>query len=238
MQELDLRVIFSLLFKQLKWIILVGAVCALLAGMFTGFFIADTYSSQFDMYISNYKDLGSTSTEGVSSSSLIASQTLVNEYVVVLSNDAVLDEVAKSLERRGYTMTTKALRSCLSFKGVDETAMLRVTVVTTDAALSRAIAQSIADVAPDKMAEIMKLSSARVLAPPKEGVKVGPNLVRNTILGGMLGAVAVCGVVILLYCLDDTVKGERDIRRRLNVVVLGEVPSFDVKKRKGGIRRG
>lgn len=237
MQELDLRVVFSLLLKKAKLIVLVGLVCALLFGVYSYFFIADTYSSQFEMYISNIRDLETVNAEGISSASLTASQSLVNEYVAVLSNDYVIEEVAKNLKQRGYSMSSRALRNTLQMGSVSETAMLRITCVTTDPKLSQAICQSIAEVAPDKLSEVMQLSSLKIMAAPEEGVKVGPNLGRNVLIGGVLGALVVCAVIVIIYCMDDTVKGERDLKRHMDIVVLGEVPSFD-KKARGGKRYG
>lgn len=55
-----------------------------------------------------------------------------------------------------------------------------------------------------------------------------PNTKRNTLLGAVLLLALSCGVTILVYLLDNTVKGEEDIRQRLDLPVLGEIPSFSL----------
>ena len=51
----------------------------------------------------------------------------------------------------------------------------------------------------------------------------------------MLGLVIACVVVLVRYMTDNTVSGEREIRRRLNLTVLGEVPSVQPAKKGGAV---
>lgn len=237
MPELDIQTIFAILLRKIKWIILFAVVGGLLFGLYAHFFIPETYRSECEMYISNYKDIATTKSEGMSSASLNASQTLVNEYIVVIRNDMMMSKVSQELQKHGYSLSAGTLRGMLSLSEVNETAMLRVSAVTTDPDLSKAICQSVMDVAPDELTDIMPLSTIRPMAPPKTGYRVGPNVTRNVIIGAAIGLLVTCGLVIVLYMLDDTVKGERDLKRRMDVVVLGEVPSFQNDK-KGGKHHG
>lgn len=237
MPEMDIQTIFAILLRKLKWIILFAVVGGLLFGLYAHFRIPETYRSECEMYISNYRDITTTKSEGMSSASLNASQTLVNEYIVVIKNDMMMTKVAEELQTHGYFLSAGQLRGCLSLSEVNETAMLRVAAVTTDPELSKAICQSVMDVAPDELTDIMPLSTIRPMAPPKSGYRVGPNVTRNAVIGATVGLLITCVLVIVLYMLDDTVKGERDLKRRMDVVVLGEVPSFQNDK-KGGKRHG
>ena len=55
-------------------------------------------------------------------------------------------------------------------------------------------------------------------------VPVSPNNKRNTLLGAMLGAVLVCGVITVRFLMDDTVQTEEDVERYLGISVLAIVP--------------
>ena len=238
MPEMDIQTIFAILLRKIKWIILFAVVGGLLFGLYAHFRIPETYMSECEMYISNYRDITTTKSEGMSSASLNASQTLVNEYIVVIKNDMMLSKVSDWLkENRGIALSTGQLRSVLSLSEVNETAMLRVAAVTTDPQQSKAICEAVMEVAPDELTDIMPLSTIRPMAPPKTGYRVGPNVTRNAIIGAVIGLLVTCVLVIVLYMLDDTVKGERDLKRRMDIVVLGEVPSFQNDK-KGGKRHG
>lgn len=231
MRELDIRIIASILLRQIKWILIVAIAGALLAGVGGELLISNTYESKFQMYISNYTRVDSS--VNATTGGLSASQALVGEYMVILKNDLVLNEVSERLVRQGYTVTTSQIRKSLKMSSVDDTAMLNIAVTTHSPDLSKAVCDTLASVAPGKLKEIMQMGNVTVMAPAKKGVKVGPRSVVNAALGFVIGAIAVCIVVVMRYLTDNTVSGEREIRRRLNLTVLGEIPSIQPVK-KGG----
>ena len=62
-----------------------------------------------------------------------------------------------------------------------------------------------------------------------------PNVRKNTIMGGLLGAVAAAAVIILLHLMDDTIKNEEDVRKYLQLNTLASIPLE--KKRKESRRK-
>ncbi len=237
MQELDIRAIIALLLSKLKWIVAAALVMALAFGAYFKFFIPSTYRSEVQMYVSNYTDLSQA--QGASSGGLTASQQLVNEYIVILRNDRVLSQVAEQLQNRedGYAMTSSAIRAVSSMTSVDETAMLSISVTTTDPALSKMLCDVYAEVAPAELEAVMEMGTIKPMEPAKYGVKVGPGVARNAMLGGLIGALLVCAIVVIMHIFDNTVTGERELKQRLNVTVLGEVPNLNPKG-KGGTKNG
>ncbi len=237
MQELDIRAIIGLLLQKLKWIILATLVAAVAFGAYSKFFIKSTYRSNVQMYVSNYTDLSQA--QGASTSGLSASQQLVNEYIVILKNDAVLTQVADKLAEQegGYVMSNSAIRAASSMSSVDETAMLNISVTTTDPALSKALCDAYAAVAPAQLERIMEMGTVKPMDSAKIGVKVGPSVMRNTVLGGIVGALVACGIIMMAFMFDNTVTGERELKRRLDVNVLGEIPNLQQKK-KGDKKNG
>ncbi len=233
MQELDIRAVIALLISKLKWIIAAAVVLAVGFGLYTRFMIPNTYRSEVQMYVSNYTDL--TQAQGATTGGLTASQQLVNEYIVILRNDKLLSLVANALQQQegGYVMTPAAIRAVSSMSSVNETAMLNIAVTTTDPALSKALCDVFARVAPAQLEAVMEMGTIKPMEQAKIGVKIGPNVPKNAILGGFIGAVIACAIIIIMYLFDNTVTGERELKRRLDVTVLGEVPSLQPDK-KGG----
>ncbi len=231
MQEFDIRAIIYLLLGKVKWIVSSLVIGALLFGAYTKYFTHSTYVSQVQMYVSNYSDL--TNAPGASTGNLSASQALVNEYIVILKNDVVLTQVVKYLSEHenNYVMTNGAVRGAVSMYSVDESAMLNISATTSDPALSKAICDAYCEVAPVKLKEIMEMGSVKTMEPAKMGTEIRQSVASNAMLGALVGAVISCGIFILMYMLDDTVIGERELKRRLNVAVLGEVPSLQPSKK-------
>ena len=232
MQELDIRAIVFALLSKIKWIILSTAVLALAFGLHAKFFVKSTYRSEVQMYVSNYNDLGTAN--GASTGGLSASQLLVNECIPILKHDDTVSRVAAQLREQGegYVMTNGAISGAVSMASVDETAMLKITVTTTDPDLSKAICDAYAAVAPTQVKKIMEMGTIKPMGDEaKPGVKVGLNVTKKAVLGAAIGFVLACAIVLVLYMLDNTVTGERELKRRLNVTVLGEVPSLQPDKK-------
>lgn len=54
--------------------------------------------------------------------------------------------------------------------------------------------------------------------------KVFPQTKKYVVLAGLLGAVLVCGVLVLTHLLHDTVVDDEDIQKKLGLPVLGLIP--------------
>lgn len=54
--------------------------------------------------------------------------------------------------------------------------------------------------------------------------KVFPQTKKYVVLAGLLGAVLVCGVLVLVHLLHDTVVDDEDVQKKLGLPVLGLIP--------------
>ena len=54
--------------------------------------------------------------------------------------------------------------------------------------------------------------------------KVFPQTKKYVVLAGLLGAVVVCGVLVLAHLLHDTIVDDEDVQKKLGLPVLGLIP--------------
>ncbi len=237
MRELDIRALFALLLSKWKWIVTMAVVLALTFGVYSKLFVKPTYCTEIQMYVSNYSDLSSA--QGASTGGLTASQELVKEYIVILRHDSVMQKIAERLREKegGYVMTSGAIRGATTMTSLNETAMLSIKITTQDPALSKALGEVFNEVAPKELERVMQMGTVTTFSEVPYGVQVGPNVMRNAVFGGLIGAVGVSIIVFIMYMFDNTVAGERELKQRLNVTVLGEVPNLHPKG-KGGVKNG
>lgn len=246
MQELNLRTLIGVLLQNLRWIFLFALVLALIVGGYNAFFVPDTYASTCSMYILNLtsSDNGTASmTTGISTSGLSASQQMVNEYSALLKSDMIIDDVAASLQERGFpAMTNKQIRATLKMSPKDETALLEIRSTSTDPDLCQAICDAIMECAPDKIKETMlDLGTVNPVDYADRGVRVNSGALRSAAIGGVISGVLAYAFFLLLHMLDNTIKSEQDLRVRLNVTVLGSVPDLhpgQKKTKKGEVYYG
>ena len=51
-----------------------------------------------------------------------------------------------------------------------------------------------------------------------------PSVMKNTMIAAILGLVAVVGVYVVIFLLDDTIRTEEDVERYLGLSTVGVIP--------------
>ena len=91
------------------------------------------------------------------------------------------------------------------------------------------------DILPDRIAEIVEGSSAKVVSEAKLPTqKAAPNVSKYTLVGLLLGFVASCGVIVVLEMLDTTVHDSTYLTETYDIPVLAVVPDMTKKKKHSG----
>ena len=134
----------------------------------------------------------------------------------------MLNEVIDKLD---LDMTYTELYDMVDIADVDATQIMKITVTDTDAERAGEIAQTISEIVPDVLVEKVEAGSCKtvsdVIIDPN---KVFPQTKKYVVLAGLLGAVLVCGVLVLAHLLHDTVVDDEDIQKKLGLPVLGLIP--------------
>lgn len=219
--EINLQDILKVLVKRI-WIVL---LCAVLVGsavlVYTVNFVVPQYQASVTMYVNNNS---SKDKNYVSSGDLAVALKLVATYVNIIKSDRVLDRV---VEKTGLMVTTSQIRSMISAEPEGETEMFRVTVTSPYPQMSADIANAIAQLAPEEIAEIIEGSSAKIIDEARVPThRSSPSYTVNTIVGAMVGALLASLIVILAHLLDVRVKSEEDLQRICDVPVLGVIPNL------------
>lgn len=220
--EIDLLRLFWVLVHKLWLILLVGVLTACIAFGFTKYCVTPLYRTSVAIYVNNSR---SASAESVTYSDLNAAQQLVNTYVNIISSDAVLEKV---VEHGAFPYTAAELREMMSASAVSDTEIFRVYIVNPDPAMAAEIANTIAAVAPNEIAEIVEGSSVKIIDYAKVPTgRYSPSYSRNTLLGAMLGVVLTAGIIILLDLFDTRIKSEEDLERLFpDTPILGVIPDL------------
>ena len=229
--EIDLGKLFRYYLKHWISIAVSGLAVALIALLITVFAITPMYRSSVTVYVNNSKN---TQTDTLTGGNLSAAVQLVRTYVNIIESKPILEEVAQ-VGQLDYTV--EELREIISAKQVDDTEMFVVSAVHPDAEMAAHIVNTIAEVAPDRIAEIVEGSSAKIVeyADPAEK-PYSPSLKKNLLLGALLGCVLMGIVRTLQYLFDMCLEDEEDITMYFDAPVLGLIPDFNQtgKKRKNG----
>lgn len=222
--EIDLLQILELLYRKIWIIIISGLICGIALFGYSEFFITPTYQSSALFYVNNKLSIGSTSLS-LSSSDITASQSLVDTYIVILKTRNTLESV---IDKGNYDMNYKEISKLISAASVNETEVFKVTVTDTDPERACSIANTIAEILPDKISEIVTGSSAKVVDyAVVEPIKVAPSVTKYTLIGTAVGVILACIVIVLKDMFDDTIKSDEFLLSNYSELpVLAGIPNL------------
>ena len=226
--EIDLLHIFELLISKI-WAVILSAI--LFGGVLFAvayFLITPKYQSSAMFYVNNNNlNIGSSSFS-ISSSDISASQSLVDTYIVILKTRNTLNTVIKKAD---LDYSYDDLNNMVSASSVNSTEVFKVTVTSHDPKEASTIANTIAEVLPDKISEIVTGSGAKVVDyAVVDTKKVSPSITKYTAIGILIGAALSSLIIVLKDYFDDTI---RDDTYLLNVYedipTLAVIPNLDSK---------
>lgn len=221
--EIDLKALVNIFRKRWAWIAASTVAGFLILLMVSLFMLPRKYTSSVSLYVNNLTSVSLTG--DVNINDINASQKLVDTYIVILQDDDVLQQVADQLST---PMTVGELSGAISMQSVNQTEVLQISAETVSPELSAEICNTLAEIAPSVLQRVVKAGSVEVIGSAKAPRHASsPNVKLNSLLGALIGLALSVGASIVIYLLDNTVKGEEDLKARLDVPVLGEIPSFD-----------
>lgn len=216
--QIDLRQLFLYLKKRI-WIVALSLIVFLLGGLFVSkVLIRPEYTAGTRIYILNRANEGSVAYSDVQLSSLF-----VNDYKELITGKNVTETVISGLGIND--LTKEQLRKKISVSSPSNTRILQIEVTDSDPQRAADLANCVRMVAMEQISSIMDVDAVHLIyAADKPLAPSSPNVKRNTLLSGGIGAVLALGVLIAIFCLDDKIRTEEDVERYLGLGVLGSVP--------------
>ncbi len=215
--------IINLAIRNLHYILISGAVAAILVFLIVTVFVSPTYVVRTSFYVYN---TSASESGSVNSSDMQAAKNLAATYAKILGSNAVIDTVINDLDDiRGYKRTD--LRSKVQVSGISDTQVVEVKVMTDNRDLSYQIAESFARIAPKEVIRIAKVGNVEVLDQPEmPSKKSSPKTLYDTMLGFLVGMMLAFGIICLRVISDTTVKNSYDVDKSVGLPVLGTIPEI------------
>ena len=225
-REIDLRVIWGVLRKNLILIIIVTVIFGIGAYFYSAFFIPKQYSASAMLIVNNKANDKTT----VNATEINAAQGLAELYSIIIKSDTVLTQVIDELQ---LNMTYEQLNSKISVSSVNSTQVIKISMTHRNAEFAQKVIEKLVEVAPPIITDKVEAGSVKVISAStisNSGKPVSPNLKRNAMIGALAGLVLVLLIIFLKELLNNTFKTEDDILNTLNVPLIGIIPEVDGKE--------
>ena len=247
--EYSLKDLVNLFLNKIFTIIAVTLVFGVAAYCVANWALPRMYSSHLSMYVQSYTAGIATDTE--MRGSVSTSKQLLNTYIEVLKDDAVMADVGEQLVKNfeegslqecftisDGKVTASSLRSCIKITAITDTTALTVTVTTRNAQVSAAVCNYLSRVAQKYLDKAVGVGSISYIANAKiYETPVSPNIPKITLIGAAIGLVLIMLEILVIDFFDNTVKSSQDISEKYEKAILGEIQSIgsgmgDKKKKK------
>ena len=220
--QIDLLDLLKLLWRKLWIIILSMVLCGSIAFASSIFLVAPKYTASAMMYVNNNSLSAVGGTITFSSSQLSAAKSLLDVYVIILKSRPTLEA---AIEKADLDYTYGELRKIVSAGSVDNTEIFTITATCSSAADAELIVDTLVDILPDRISDIVDGSSVRLVEHAiLPTARSSPSYTRYGIIGIIIGALLSCAAIILQDLMNNTVRDEEYLKQRYNIPILAIVP--------------
>lgn len=219
---IDLLEVLEVVRQHILIIVLVTVIAAAAGFGFSRFVMVPQYEASALMIVNTRQD----TTANVTSDQINSATKLVSTYSIIIKSDTVLQQVISNL---GLTLTYDQLKERVTVSAVDDTQVMQITVRSDNPEWARQVCEQITTISPDVILESVEAGSVKLISQAAVTPEpVSPNVMKNTAIAALLGLVVSIGIVVLRELLDNKIKSEDDVRKYLDLPVVGVIPDYEM----------
>lgn len=220
--EIDLLELFFTIISRWKILLVVVVIGAITAGLYNCFLIKPTYQAEAEIYITNTDTV-------INVQDVQLSSELTVDYERIIMSRTVLKKVIDELNLK---MSHSELKELITVNNPEDSHILLIDVETSDPRKSIAITNTLVKFGIDQIYRVVGNDEPTIIdSAQADAVNVlKPSLIKYVAMGGMLGAFAVCAIIVISVLMDTTLKSQEDIEKYLELPLIGEVPENQEKE--------
>ena len=218
--EIDVLYLLRKLWSKKFFIVFVGLLVGTIALLGSVFFMKPKYTSTTRIYV-----VSRSSDTSLTNQDLQAGSYLVNDYKEVITSSEVLSSV---IDQEKLSMSVGELSKDIAVTIPTDTRVISIAVTDTDAQRACDIANTVRQVAAEKIKAVTKVDDVTTLeSATKSSHPSSPNVKKNAVIGALAGVFLAIVGILVAEVLDDRVRRPEDIEEALGMTLLGVVPDVD-----------
>ena len=219
-ETIDLSKLFTILKKNMKYLIILPIVFLVLRMVITFIFMTPKYSSSTQVLVNQKETDNQMMAQQVQSN-----LQLVNTYSEIIKSPRILDKVSKNLKGK---YSSEEISGMLTVSNQAESQILNIAVENESRKAASKVANEIANVFSKDVSKIMNVDNVSILSKADtNGNQISPKPLINAVVGIFLGLIVALIIIFLKEMLDKRIKTEEDVEEILNLPVLGVIQRFD-----------
>lgn len=238
-EELDIKDLLILFWNKKVKIVLIIAIFMAIGIIYTVGFVTPKYTSSTTLVLATSDTPNTSKTDTITTTDVTLNSKLVSTYSELVKSNNIIRQVISNLK---IDVKENELKKNVSVNSVKDTELIEITVTNTNPSNAAKIANEIAKVFAEKVADIYNINNVHVV--DEAEVSTAPsnvNHLKDIIIFAFIGLVVAIAYILLANMLDTTISTSEEVEKEFKVPVLASIPmySFDmeIKKGKGGKRK-
>lgn len=229
--EIDLVELFYVFLNRIWLLVICMAIGGAAAFAWTACFIKPVYKTSAEIYV-----VSASNNSVVNLTDLQIGNTVKTDYMELMLSRPVLEKVIESLN---VNKTVSQIRSMVSITNKTDTRILQITATSTDPQLATDVANELATQSILLLPEIMENEPPNLVSTALfPTAPAGPSIVKNTLLGAILGFVLCGAVLVVIFLSDRSFKGADDMQKYFGMMPLAVVPTVQFETKSKHTARG
>lgn len=218
-KEIDLVELWGVLKKNFIKYILFGILFGTLLFALSEFVITPKYESSVSLIVNSEENKEN---QNVQLNEIQVNQKLVTTYSEIVKTRGIANQVINNLD---LDIDYEDFSDMVSVESKNDTEIFEVKVVDTIPERAADIANETSNVFKDSIVKIMKVDNVQILDKAIVADKPSsPKIVKNTVIGFVLGFILSMFVSVIKLMTDTTIKTAEDITSEFGLPVIGMIP--------------
>lgn len=223
MEEIDLKAMFNYFLTKKLYIIIITLVALLLGIVYSNFIQEPMYKSYTTILLTKENDSSS-----ITSNDIALNRNLVDTYREIVKSRKVVSKVISNLD---LDYSVDALNSRISVSSINETEIIKITVVDEDRELAMNIANETAQVFNSEIVKLYNIQNMGIVDEAEiASVPYNVSVLKQSLIASLIGLVLGIGIVFVMFYFDTTIKSSEEIENKLGLPVIAEIPKAGGKK--------
>lgn len=224
LRNTDMFSLLKIIWNRKVTVLLIAFAFGLVAFLVNTCLLPKTYRSSFTAYINNRTDAASSKSEVLTSGDTTAAQSLTYTYAEILRSDPILEQAAEII---GLNYSELDLHRIVSTSIGENTQLVYVYVTMEFPDLAQEYANSLADIAPGYLEDIVEGTSMKIVSTPKYPTKpYEPNVRRNTAIALITGVLFGMLFVVVMQMMNTIIESKEELQDLFEIPVIGTIPNF------------
>ena len=218
---MELKEYLIIIQKRLWIIVTITLVFSIISGLISIYVLDEVYQSDTSIFVGKSNNMQND--QMVYNDILIGNQ-LVKDYRELVKSRLITNIVIKRLN---LPLNAKQLSRKLNVSLRNDTRFIEITAQDTDPVMAQKIANEIASVFKEKAVELIDVENVQIIDVaelPTEPIK--PNRKLNIAIAAFIGLMVGIGLVFLIEYMDNTIKTVDDIKKYVDLPVIGTIIQF------------